>query len=68
MNFGEKLRTAIKKIKTKLIAYLVLIIVIDIIGIAPLTVSIEEAKMAFQAGDDFAETLFTQLFVLSKSL
>lgn len=62
MGFGEKIKTAFRKIKTKLIVYLVLVIVIIIMGVAPFNVSMEEARMASEAGEDFWAVLFTQLF------
>ena len=62
MSFFEKLKTALKKIKTKLIVYLVLILFIAIIGVSPINVSIQEGLMAQKAGEDFWAVLFTQLF------
>jgi len=62
MGFFEKLKAAVRKIKTKLIVYFILLIVIAIIGIAPLNVSIQEGLMAQHAGEDFWAVFFTQLF------
>lgn len=60
MSFFEKLKSAIKKIKAKLIAYFILVMGGAIFFLAPLTVSFEEGKMAAQAGDDFWQVFFTQ--------
>ena len=62
MEFGEKLRAAFRKIKTKLIVYLVLIIIIAIIGVAPFNVSVQEGRMAAEAGDNFWAVFFTQIY------
>lgn len=62
MGFGEKLRAAFRKIKTKLIVYLVIIIVVAIMGVAPFNVSVQEGQMAAKAGEDFWAVFFTQLF------
>ncbi len=62
MGFGEKLRAAFRKIKTKLIVYLVIIIVVAIMGVAPFNVSIQEGQMAAKAGEDFWAVFFTQIF------
>lgn len=61
MNFSEKFRAAFRKIKTKLIVYLVLVIAILIMGVAPVTVSMEEARMAAEAGEDFSAVFITQI-------
>lgn len=62
MGFFEKLRIAVTKIKVKLIAYLIILIVVAIIGVAPFTVSLQEGFMAAEAGDNFWQVFFTQLF------
>lgn len=62
MSFFEKLKIAFRKIKVKLIVYAVLVLIIMVIGVAPFNVSMEEAKMASKAGDDFWAVLFSQLF------
>ena len=62
MGFFDKLKTAFRKIKTKLIVYLVLVIVVAIIGVAPFNVSVQEGLMAAKAGDDFWGVFLTQLF------
>lgn len=46
MGFFEKLKSAIKKIKNKLIVYAVLVVLIIIILIAPMTASIKGAEIA----------------------
>lgn len=60
MSFFEKLKSALKKIKTKLILYLILVMGGAIFFLAPLTVSFAEGRMAAQAGDDFWQVFFTQ--------
>lgn len=62
MGFGEKLRAAFRKIKTKLIVYLVIIIVVAIMGVAPFNVSVQEGLMASKVGEDFWAVFFTQIF------
>ena len=62
MSFFEKIKAAFRKIKTKLIVYLVVMIVVGIMGVAPFHVSIQEGLMASKAGDDFWAVFFTQLF------
>lgn len=62
MGFFDKLKAGFRKIKTKLIVYLVLVIVIAIIGVAPLNVSIQEGLMASKVGDDFWAVFFTQIY------
>ena len=62
MGFFDKIKVSFRKIKTKLIVYLVIIIVVAIMGMAPLNVSIQEGKLAAQAGEDFWAVFFTQLF------
>lgn len=62
MGFGEKLRAAFRKIKTKLIVYLVIIVVVAIMGVAPFNVSVQEGLMASKVGEDFWAVFFTQLF------
>ena len=62
MSFFEKVKAAIRKIRTKLIVYLVIIIVVAIMGVAPFNVSVQEGLMASKAGDDFWAVFFTQLF------
>ncbi len=44
MSFGEKIKAAFKKIKTKLIVFLILLLVIDVWALAPLTVSLADAN------------------------
>ena len=58
----DKIKASFRKNRKKLIAYLVVMIVVLIIGLAPLTVSIAEGKMAAHAGDNFWAVFFTQLF------
>ncbi len=62
MNFFEKLRASIRKIRTKLIAYSIIIFVIAVIGLAPFTVSFEEGKLAQEAGEDFWTVFYTQIY------
>ncbi len=62
MGFFEKLRASIRKIKTKLIAYSIIVFVVAIIGLAPFTVSFENGMLAREAGESFWETFFTQMF------
>ena len=62
MGFFDKLKTAFRKIKTKLIVYLVLIIVVAIMGVAPFNVSVQEGLMAAKAGEDFWAVFFTQIY------
>ena len=62
MGFGEKIKAAFRKIRTKLIAYLVIVIIVAIMGVAPFNVSMEEARMASEAGENFWAVLFVQLF------
>ena len=62
MGFFDKLKKGFRKIKTKLLVYLVLIIVIAIMGVAPLNVSIQEGLMASEAGEDFWAVFITQLY------
>ena len=44
MGFFERLRRGIKKIKTKLIVFAILVLVIIVMLVAPLTVSIQDAE------------------------
>lgn len=62
MNFFEKIRAAIRKIKMKLMVYFAIVIVVAIMGVAPFNVSFQEGLMAAEAGEDFWGVLFTQLF------
>ncbi len=62
MGFFEKLRLAIRKIRIKLIAYAIIMLVVAVIGLAPFTVSIEAGNLAREAGDDFWTTFYEQLF------
>ena len=62
MNFLDKLKRAIKKIKVKLIVYAVIVIIVGIIGVAPLTLSIQEGLMASEVGEDFWYVLFMQSY------
>ena len=62
MSFGEKLKAAFKKIKTKLIVYLVIMVVVAIMGVAPFTVSVQEGEMAAEVGEDFWAVFFTQIY------
>lgn len=62
MSFFDKIKAAFKKIKTKLIVYLVVIIIVAIMGVAPLNVSIQEGIMASEAGEDFWAVFFTQIY------
>lgn len=62
MGFFDKLKVAFRKIKTKLIVYLVVIIVVAIMGVAPLALSIEQGNIAEQAGKDFWAEFLTQIF------
>lgn len=62
MGFFEKLRTSIRKIRIKLIAYGIILLVVAVIGLAPFTVSFQNGILAQEAGEDFWETFFTQLF------
>ncbi len=62
MSFFDKIKAAFRKIKTKLIVYLVIIIVVAIMGVAPFNVSVQEGQMAAEAGEDFFAVFFTQLF------
>lgn len=62
MGFFDKIKAAFRKIKTKLIVYLVIIVVVAIMGIAPFNVSVQEGLMASKVGEDFWAVFFTQLF------
>ena len=62
MSFFDKLKAAFRKIKNKLIVYLVILVVVAIMGVAPFNVSVQEGLMASQAGEDFWAVFFTQLF------
>lgn len=62
MNFFDKVKAGFKKIKKKLIVYIVMVLIVGILGVAPLNVSIEEARLAAEAGEEFSAVLFTQLF------
>lgn len=63
MGFFDKIKAAFRKIKTKLMVYSVIIILVAIIGVAPFNVSVQEGQMAAKAGEDFWAVFFTQLFV-----
>lgn len=56
MGFFEKLKSAIKKIKTKLITYYIIVFILLIEPIAPLTASIKGAEIA--AGIKFTQNPF----------
>jgi hypothetical protein len=56
MGFFEKLKSAIRKIKTKLIVYAILVVIIIIMLVAPLTTSIINAETA--AGVKFSQNPF----------
>lgn len=62
MSFGEKIKVAFKKIKKRLIVYLVIVLFGAIMVVSPFAVSIEEAEMAAQVGEDKSYVLLTQLF------
>ena len=62
MSFFDKLKAALRKIKTKLIVYFVIVIIVAIMGMAPFNVSIQEGFMASKVGEDFWAVFFTQLF------
>ncbi len=62
MSFFDKVKVAVRKIKTKLIVYLIIIIVVAIMGVAPFNVSVQEGEMAAKVGEDFWAVFFTQLF------
>lgn len=62
MSFFEKIKTAYKKIKTKLMAYFAIVLVVLVIGVAPFTVSMQEGIMAMEAGEDFWSVFYTQIF------
>lgn len=62
MNFSEKLKVAFKKIKPRLTVYLIIVIFGAIMIVSPWAVSVEEAEMAAQAGEDKSYVLLTQLF------
>ena len=62
MSFFEKVKAAFRKIKTKLIVYLVLVVIIAIMGVAPFNVSVQEGRMAAEAGEDFWAVFFTQIY------
>ena len=57
MGFFEKLKSAIRKIKNKLIVYAVLVVIIIIVLIAPMTASIKGAELT--AGVKFSENPFS---------
>lgn len=57
MGFFERLKSAIRKIKNKLIVYAVLVVFIIIILIAPMTASIKGAEIA--AGVKFSQNPFS---------
>lgn len=61
MGFFERLKRSIRKIRTKLIVYLVIVLVVAVIGLAPFTVSFQEGIMASEAGEDFWQIFFTQI-------
>ena len=62
MGFFDKLKRAIKKIKTKLIVYAVIMFILAIVAVAPITKAIQDGLMASQVGDDFWYVFFTQMF------
>ena len=62
MGFFDKLKVAFRKIKKKIIAYVIIILIVGVIGIAPLNVSVEEGRLAAQAGEDFWAVFFTQIY------
>lgn len=57
MGFFEKLKSAIKKIKNKLIVYAILVVLIIIVLIAPMTASIKGAELA--SGVTFSQNPFS---------
>ena len=56
MNFFEKIGRGIKKIKTKLIVYAILVLVIVVLLIAPMAVSVVDAET--KSGVKFTQDLF----------
>ena len=62
MGFFDKVKVAFRKIKTKLIVYFVVIVVVAIMGVAPLALSIEQGNIVSQAGGDFWAEFLTQIF------
>lgn len=62
MGFFDKLKVAFRKIKTKLIVYLVVILVVAVMGVAPLALSIEQGLIVSRAGGDFWTEFFTKIY------
>ena len=62
MGFLEKLKIAFGKIKKKIIVYLVVVITVAIIGVSPINISMQEAKAASEAGEEYSAVLFSQIF------
>jgi len=62
MSFFEKLKAAFRKIKTKLIVYLVLILVAGFPLVAIFNVSFQNGLLAAQAGEDFWTVFFDQIY------
>ena len=66
MSFGEKIRRALKKIKARLIVYL-LAILVGIFGIvAPVSRAITDANIAAHAGKDWFEAFFYNMKYLTQ--
>ncbi len=66
MGFFEKLKSAVRKIRTKLIAYYIIVFILLIEPIAPLTASIKGAEIAAGVAfsqDPFSGPLWQALFV-----
>lgn len=66
MGFGEKIKRALKKMKSRLIVY-ALAILVGIFGIvAPISRAVTDANIATQAGANWFETFFLKLGYLTK--
>ena len=62
MKIVDKFKRSVKKIKTKLIVYFVIMFIFAIVAVAPITEAIQDGLMASEVGDDFWYVFFTQMF------
>ena len=66
MGFGEKIKRALQKMKSRIIIYLIVVLV-GVFGIvAPISKAITDANIASKAGNDWFETFFTKLGYLTQ--
>ena len=66
MKFGEKIKRAFQKMKSRIIIYL-LVILVGVFGIvAPISRAITDANIESQAGKDWFESFFTHTDYLTK--